>query len=641
MKQGKLEQEYWKSRAGRIAEPRSEMPTQLLIPAAEYVRMSKEDQRNSIPIQKAAIRRYAEAHGYEVVATYMDLGKSGVQIKHRSGLRQLLQDVVGGQSRFRAILVYDVSRWGRFQNADESAHYEFLCRSADVAVHYCAEQFENDGRMPNEIMKALKRTMAAEYSRELAVKVFAGQRQIVVRGFRGGGIAGYGLRRMMISADGRRKHILRYTERKNLLTDHVVLVPGPKREVECIRTIFALAARRQTPRQIAEELNRRKIKRPGYKSWSKGSIYCVLKNEKYMGSNVWGKTNKPLGGYTRRVPPNEWAIKPDAFFPLVSPRQFSRVQRLMRRRNNKIKKPDNYFLNEMRKVLAREGKLSQKLLKVRGVFDHRMYLRRFGSMMRAYELVGYKPSAHAFRSTEGWRRLQHLRADLFSRVSALFPSQLRIIQRPAQSNRRAVELDNHLQVAVHICRPLASSCDGKPRWLLLGNRKENDLVALICLSDKSLKGFSGFYLVPEIGSLIKRYKVLREGHPLLAAGKHLESLSEFYEAAKQIATWNPQDDVTAVGDALFAERASLLTVAGKEIEFSRIEANLFKLMFQNAGCVVPAEKLCSCVSDPSEWFIRAHVSALRRKLGRQLRNRIITVKGEGYMYKKSEDPKAA
>lgn len=150
------------------------MPTQLLVPAAEYVRMSTEEQPNSIVLQQAAIRRYAAAHGCEVVVTYTDPGKSGIGIKRRVGLRQLIQDVIGGQARFRAILVYDVSRWGRFQDTDESAHYEFLCRSAGVPVHYCAEQFENDGRLPNEIMKTLKRTMAAEYSRELSVKVSAG-----------------------------------------------------------------------------------------------------------------------------------------------------------------------------------------------------------------------------------------------------------------------------------------------------------------------------------------------------------------------------------------------------------------------------------------------------------------------------------
>ncbi|RWK32866.1 MAG: hypothetical protein EOR46_30210 [Mesorhizobium sp.] len=52
-----------------------------------------------------------------------------------------------GQKAFSAILVLDVSRWGRFPNADQSAHYEFLCLDAGVAVEYCAEPFENDGSM--------------------------------------------------------------------------------------------------------------------------------------------------------------------------------------------------------------------------------------------------------------------------------------------------------------------------------------------------------------------------------------------------------------------------------------------------------------------------------------------------------------
>ncbi len=179
-----------------------------LIPAAQYLRMSTDDQPNSIAFQKEGIRRYASEHGFEVVATYSDPGRSGVEIKHRPSLRQLIQDVVGGRAPYRVILVYDVSRWGRFQDIDESAHYEFLCRSAGVPVHYCAEQFENDGRMSNDILKALKRMMAAEFSRELASKVYAGQRQLVANGFWGGSTAGYGLRRMMISSDGQRKQIL-------------------------------------------------------------------------------------------------------------------------------------------------------------------------------------------------------------------------------------------------------------------------------------------------------------------------------------------------------------------------------------------------------------------------------------------------
>ena len=73
------------------------MPAQALTPAAEYVRMSTDDQPNSIPFQRDANRLYAEKHGFEVIATYSDPGKSGIEIKHRPGLRKLIQDVVAGR----------------------------------------------------------------------------------------------------------------------------------------------------------------------------------------------------------------------------------------------------------------------------------------------------------------------------------------------------------------------------------------------------------------------------------------------------------------------------------------------------------------------------------------------------------------
>jgi DNA invertase Pin-like site-specific DNA recombinase len=99
-----------------------------LIPVAQYVRMSTEEQQYSIANQKVAIQMYAESHGFIVVSTYADAGKSGVAIKHRKELRRLLHDVTSGQAQYQTILVYDVSRWGRFQDVDEAAHYEFLAR---------------------------------------------------------------------------------------------------------------------------------------------------------------------------------------------------------------------------------------------------------------------------------------------------------------------------------------------------------------------------------------------------------------------------------------------------------------------------------------------------------------------------------
>jgi DNA invertase Pin-like site-specific DNA recombinase len=116
----------------------------------------------------------------------------------RDALKRLIDDVQAGTADFNVILVYDVSRWGRFQDADESAYYEFICKEAGIAVHYCAEQFENDGSLSATIIKGMKRAMAGEYSRELSTKVFAGQCRLITLGFRQGGNAGCGLRRQLI-----------------------------------------------------------------------------------------------------------------------------------------------------------------------------------------------------------------------------------------------------------------------------------------------------------------------------------------------------------------------------------------------------------------------------------------------------------
>src|SRR3954469_13015004 len=129
--------------------------------AAQYVRMSTELQRYSIQNQAAAIAAYAQQRNLTIVRTYVDEGRSGVRINGRAGLIELIEDVQAGKADFDHILVYDVSRWGRFQDVDESAYYEFLCKRNGVQIEYCAEIFKNDGTFVSGIAKSLKRGMAA------------------------------------------------------------------------------------------------------------------------------------------------------------------------------------------------------------------------------------------------------------------------------------------------------------------------------------------------------------------------------------------------------------------------------------------------------------------------------------------------
>ncbi len=68
--------------------------------AAQYVRMSTEHQQYSPQNQSDTITKYAIAHNMEIVATYDDHGRSGLNLAGRDGLSRLLSDVEKGLADF-------------------------------------------------------------------------------------------------------------------------------------------------------------------------------------------------------------------------------------------------------------------------------------------------------------------------------------------------------------------------------------------------------------------------------------------------------------------------------------------------------------------------------------------------------------
>ena len=139
--------------------------------AALYVRKATKHQQYSTDNQSDKIRDYASKRGIVIVRTYSDVGKSGLSIFGRTGFQKLLSDVDSGQADFNLILVYDNSRWGRFQDPDEGAYYEYVGERAGIQVTYCTEQCGNNSASVSTIVRAIKRSMAYEYRRELSVKI--------------------------------------------------------------------------------------------------------------------------------------------------------------------------------------------------------------------------------------------------------------------------------------------------------------------------------------------------------------------------------------------------------------------------------------------------------------------------------------
>ena len=359
--------------------------------AAMYMRMSTEHQKYSVENQAVAITEYATKYGIELVKEYVDDGKSGVTIGGRPALLQLLKDVESGKPGYDMILVLDITRWGRFQDHDESAHHEFRCRRAGVAIEYVGEQFANDGSAASSIIKSVKRVMAKEYSRELSAKVFRGQCTLIGYGFRQGGQAGYGLRRMMINEAREPKGILSNGERKSLQTDRVILVPGPEDELETVRWVYqAFTEKGMQESEIAAQLNRRGVQTDQQREWTRGTVHQLLTNEKYIGNNVYNRFSCKLKEKYVKNPPEAWVRKDGAFEAIIEPRYYYTAQGIISARSRKLSNDE--LLDRLKTLYQRQGWLSGIVIdEADGMPSSSAYSQRFGSLLRAYQLVGYTP----------------------------------------------------------------------------------------------------------------------------------------------------------------------------------------------------------------------------------------------------------
>lgn len=350
--------------------------------------MSTDSQRYSLQAQAELIEAYALREGFKIISTYQDEGRSGVTTRHRDGMNSLLKDVVSGPP-YGTILVADVSRWGRYQDHDEAAHYEFICRQSGVDVRYCAESFEDDGSLGAAMVKNLKRLMAAEYSRQLSEKVRAGLRRTLLQGGRSGGSAPFGFRREAYNPSGPERRLLQRGDHKGRQDYAVRLVWGPRDEVAAVRRIFKLfvTEARGAPK-IARILNEDGVphSRPG--PWNTDRVQCVLRNEMNIGVNVTNRTKGPIGGPRTPLDPAEWG-RITVLPGIVSKAVFHKAQARLKVVPNEGYREDE-LLADLRRLLTRHHTLSRSIVAVYGVAKPITYVRKFGTLPEAFRRVGFE-----------------------------------------------------------------------------------------------------------------------------------------------------------------------------------------------------------------------------------------------------------
>ena len=116
----------------------------------------------------------------------------------------------------------------------------------------------------------------------------------------------------------------------------------------------------------------------------------MLTNEKYVGNNVYNRISFKLKKKRVRNPPDMWVRADGAFAPIVEPTLFEAVRRIIQERSRRF--TDEEMLERLASSCSETGWLSGLVIdEHEDMPSSSAYRSRFGSLLRAYRLVGYSP----------------------------------------------------------------------------------------------------------------------------------------------------------------------------------------------------------------------------------------------------------
>lgn len=358
--------------------------------AVAYYRHSAQDrQENSIPIQREQIRQFAAENGIEIIKEFADHGKSGLSTQGRDNFQYMLEMVVDTNIEFKYILVLDVSRWGRFQDIDLSAHYRALCKKYGREVIYTTIGFPKEDDPMHFMQLNFEGYRAATYSKELSGKVFRGCVKITQQGFRAGAQAPYGLSRLLLDEKHNPVQILKSGQHKSIQNQRVTLTPGDKKEQSVVQRIFKeFVYNRKNPKEIAEQFNKESISSRAGLRWGSKAVIEILKNELYIGTMVYNKTISRLQSKTKKNPKELWVKTEDAFEGVVDKDIFYRAQKIMERQEQEkiLLHSREDMLDKLKNLYQIYGVVRAKQIAFRDeMLSVHAYTREFNSLDMAYQ----------------------------------------------------------------------------------------------------------------------------------------------------------------------------------------------------------------------------------------------------------------
>lgn len=325
-------------------------------------------------------------------------------------------------------------------------------------------------------------------------------------GYRQGGPAGFGLRRMMVDEKGHPKGLLKRGDRKNLQTDRVILVPGPDEEVNIVRGIYrSFVDDQKTEPQIASWLNEQGILTDLDRPWTRAAVHQILTNEKYIGNNVYNRSSCKLKKKRILNSSDMWVRTEGAFEGIVEKDLFHAAQAIIEKRNRRFS--DDQMLEHLGQLWQKHGALSGVIIdETDGMASSGSYRHRFGSLIRAYHKIGYKPDRD-FRYIEINHSLRQMHPDLvletIDRIQELGGS----VEIDPDTGLLWINQEFSVSLIISRCQETAA---GSLRWnIRLETGLSPDITVVVRMAHGNKEPLD-YYLLPAIDMTFPRLRLAEE-----------------------------------------------------------------------------------------------------------------------------------
>lgn len=278
---------------------------------------------------------------------------------------------------------------------------------------------------------------------------------------------------------------------------------------------------------IADNLNKRGIQTDLGRPWTRGTVHQILINEKYIGNNVWNRGSFKLKQCRVRNDPQSWVRADNAFQPIVDRMLYDAAQAIIDARSQRM--TDEEMLVCLRQLLLANGALSGLLIDETDRCPSSGALqRRFGSLIRAYRLVGYTPERD-FSYIEINKALRKLHPTVIEEVVSGLKRFGGCVHLQASSELLIVNDEFSVSVVIARCRETAG---GALRWRVRLERSLMPDITVAVRMDSSNISARDYLILPTL-DMNERVLRLQEHNGISLDAYLFDSMEALFELAER------------------------------------------------------------------------------------------------------------